>query len=313
MKLAEDKSDQPKAAPKAPSRLGAITRGKLHKPPRLVVYGVEGIGKSTFSADAPNPIFLGAEDGTAQLDVARFPEPRTWADVLESIDGLEHEKHDFKTLVIDTADWLEPLCGAYVCATREGNHTSIEEFGFGKGVAFVVEEMRKLLSKLDRLRDNGMTVIVLAHSHVKTYSNPEGDDYDRYQMKLAPKVAALFREWPDAVLFANYETLVDTSGSRNKGIRGTARFLHTERTAAYDAKNRFGLPARFPLSWSEFEGSKEATAEQIKEALERIEALLVDADEKITIGARDMLKRADKNANKLAQLENWIKGKGTKK
>lgn len=309
--MADQKKEEPK--PATPSPLAAITRGIIEKPPRIVCYGVEGIGKTTFAADAPAPIFLGAEDGTAQLDVARFPEPHTWSDVFSNLESLEGEKHDFKTLVIDTADWLEPLCVAAVCAKHPEGYTTLEEFGFGKGVSFAVAEWRKLLAALDRLRDNGMTVIVLGHSHVKTYNNPEGEDYDRYQMKLSPKVAALLREWPDAVLFANYETLVNKEkGARAKGIRGTARFLHTERTAAYDAKNRFGLPSRIPLSWSEFEGNREASGEQVAEALARIETLLEDANEKITTKARDMLKRAGKNTRKLAQLENWIQGKGNK-
>ena len=308
MKLAEQEQEKPK--PKAKSKLSGIKRGVIHKPPRIVVYGTSGIGKTTFAADAPSPIFLGAEDGTAQLDVARFPEPRTWADVLESIDGLLYESHEFKTLVIDTADWLEPLSMDRVAEDHKN-----EDLSYGRDVAFMVNDWRLLLASFDRLRDTKeMCVIVLAHSHVKTYNNPEGDDYDRYQMKLAPKLAALLGEWPDGVFFANYETMTHKEkGSRkSKGIRGTARFLHTERTAAYDAKNRFGLPSRIPLGWEDFDSGREATSEQVVEALARIEALLADAPEKTKTKAAEYLKRAGKNAQKLAKLENWIKAKETK-
>lgn len=309
MKLAaQEESKSEKPAPETRSRLGRVIRGVVQKPPRIVVYGTSGIGKTTFAADAPNPIFLGAEDGTAQLDVARFPEPHNWADVLESVDGLEHEKHDFKTLVIDTADWLEPLSMEAVMEEHKD-----DDLSYGRDTAFMVNDWRKLLASFDRLRDQGMIVIVLAHSHVKSYNNPGGDDYDRYQMKVAPKLAALLNEWPDAVLFADYETLTKKEkGKKTKGIRGTARFLHTERTAAYDAKNRFGLPARIPLNWAEFEDNREATSEQITEALARIEALLVEASEKIKTKAAEYLKLAGKNAHKLAQLENWIEAKETK-
>lgn len=286
--------------------LDSVKRGKVIKPARVVLYGTEGVGKSTVGADAPSPIFIGAEDGTAQLDVARFPEPETWADVLESIETLAAEEHDFKTLVIDTADWLEPLCAEHVITAKRG-----EDLSYGRDVAYQVDEWRRMLSRLDKLRDaKGMAILVLAHSHVKTFNNPEGDDYDRFSMKLAPKISALLREWPDAVLFANYETLtVKEKGSRTKGVRGTARFIHTERTAAFDAKNRFSLRPRIPLSWADFAAGCDNNPERTAEIVERIGALIGEAASVIAEQATAGLERAGNDTAKLSQLENWLTAK----
>ena len=233
--------------------LAAVTRGTVQKPLRVLVYGTEGIGKSTFGADAPAPIFLASEDGTSHLDVARFPQPSTWEDVMEAIRTLTVEAHEYRTLVVDTLDWLEPMCWDYVC--RSAKKTSIEDFGFGKGYVAALDEWRRFVAALDKMRERtGMHVILLAHSFVKAFKNPDADvgDFDRYEMKLHAKTAGLLKEWADAVLFAQYETVSKKVGEKNRGVSTGARVVHTERRAAWDAKNRHGLPEMLPLSWEEF-------------------------------------------------------------
>lgn len=230
--------------------LSAVTRGKLERPLRVVLYGVEGIGKSTFGADAPSPIFLGAEDGTAHLDVARFPRPHRWSDALDALATLRTEHHEFKTLVVDTVDWLEPLCWQHVCA--EAKKPDIEAFGYGKGYLAALEEWRRFVAGCDALRANGMNIILIAHAVSRPFRNPEGDDYDRYSLKVNEKAAGLMREWADAVLFANFESFVKKEQTgRAKGFGG-ARVLYTTHRPAADAKNRWSLPDRIAMGWQPF-------------------------------------------------------------
>lgn len=233
--------------------LGAVTRGPIQKPLRVVLYGVEGVGKTTFGSDAPEPIFLCAEDGTAHLDVARFPEPQCWQDALDAIDALLTEEHDFKTLVVDTADWLERLCWDHVC--KKAGKADIESFAYGKGYVAALQEWRVLTSRLDALRDKrGMHIVILAHAHVRTQKGVlEGqDDWDRFELKMHKGVAGYLKEWADVVLFAQWEEYTREVKGRARGISTGARVIFTERRAAYDAKNRFGLPHQLPLSWVDF-------------------------------------------------------------
>jgi hypothetical protein len=250
--------------------LSAVKTGRITQPLRVLLAGCEGIGKSTFGSHAPSPIFLGAEDGTAQLDVARFPEPGSWEDVLDAIRVLTNEDHSYRTLVIDTLDWLEPFVWRAVC--EAGRKPSIEDFGYGKGYVAALEEWRSFVASLEALRrKRGMHVVLLAHTQVKLFKNPEGDDYDRYTLKLHEKAGGLLKEWSDAVLFANYETHVLKDGSRSKGFGGGSRVMHTERRAAWDAKNRFGLPERLPLDWSEFMAAVDASRTDVMVDALRVE------------------------------------------
>lgn len=211
-----------------------VVSGKLVRPVRVLIHGTEGVGKSTFAADAPAPIFICPEDGTAQLDIERFPEPAHYDEVIEAINVLQHEEHDRKTLVLDTADWLEPLIWEAVCA--KAKKPNIEAFGFGKGYVAALDEWRGLVARLDRLRAKGMHIVIVAHSHVKAFSNPEGENFDRYELKLNGKAAGLLKEWSDAVLFASFEQATYEDGSRHKGISTGARVMRSERRAAFDAK-----------------------------------------------------------------------------
>lgn len=297
----------------APSRmtLASVARGKIVSAPRALCYGPEGIGKSTFGAGAPSPIFLGAEDGTGQLDVSRFPQPETWDDILSAIAVLEREPHEYKTLVIDTLDWVEPIIWAHCC--ERDKEKTIESYGYGKGYQVAVDEWRRFLSALERLRSvRKMGVVLLAHSQIRTFKNPEGEDFDRYELKLHAKAGGICKEWVDAVLFANFETFAQKNEKtkRVKGISTGARLLYTARTAAYDAKNRYSLPESMSLSWDEFAAG--VAAGQVAP----VEALKAEAERKIgevpaavAEKARGALERAGDDAGKLAQLNNWLNTK----
>lgn len=299
------------AAPqKTKMTLSSLVKGRKPQAARVLIYGVEGIGKSSFAADAPSPVFIGAEDGTAQLDVTRFPSVETWQDVLDAVQALSIEKHDHQTVVIDTLDWAEPKLWEHICARDK--QPSIEGYGYGKGYAAALDEWRILVDRLDRLRKaRGMGVVLVAHSQIKGFKNPEGEDYDRYELKLHQKAGGLFKEWADAVLFANYETVAMKDGrKRVRGVDTGMRLLHTERRAAYDAKNRYGLPDSLPLSWADFEAAMKAHQPADPMALAAEIARKADglgvADKK---RALDAVKRAAGDAEKLAFMNNWVNAK----
>ena len=222
--------------------------------PRLLVYGVEGIGKSTFAAGAPNPIFILTEDGLGSLPVQHFPLAASTDDILDAIGVLYNDAHNFGTVVVDSLDWLEAIVQREV----EESHDA-KELAYGKGAIIAAEKWRMILEGLNALRqDRGMVVILLAHTTIKRFDSPEVEPFDRYQPKLQERSNALVREWCDAVLFANYKTIVkhDDVGfnkTTNRGISTGERLLYCNERPAYMAKNRYQLPDSIPLSWDAFE------------------------------------------------------------
>lgn len=286
-------------------KLANITKGKHDKPLRVLLYGTEGIGKSTWAASAPSPIFLPVEDGTAHLDVARFPEPETWQDILHAVDFLIEEKHDFKTFAVDTLDAAEAMLWTFIC--DRDDQDNIEAYGFGKGYVTALSEWRIFLRRLEQLqRARGMGVILTAHSWIKTFKNPEGADFDRYEMKLNPKASGLLREWSEDVLFAQYETLTLTDkAKRTRGVDG-ARVVHTERTAAWDAKNRHSLPETLPLTFDDFAVAMKLEQTQPVDVIRAtIEAKLLElADEKVTATVNEKVKKAGDDAVQLSKIDN---------
>lgn len=306
-------SPAPAAPPPRESRmtLAGVRKGLRPAPDRILLVGTEGVGKSTFAAAAPSPIFLAAEDGVRHLDVASFPEPKSFTDVLDALRVLATEEHGYKTVVLDTVDWIEPLIWQHVCE-RNGWPT-IEEPGYGKGYAVATEEWRRLLAALDYLRSKReMEVVLLAHATVKTFKNPAGTDFDRYECKLQKSAAALLREWCDANLFAVYEEFVKEGKglARAKGVSTGARVLKTVRTAAWDAKNRHGLPEELPLDYAAYAEARAAgqpaSAEALTAEIQRITEDLAPSEEaRAAIGVR--LLAAQNDAAKLAVLLNTLR------
>ena len=224
-----------------------ITRGKRATAKKILKYGVEGIGKSTLASQFPNPLVLDTEDGTNHLDVARV-RVETAIDLEDAIHTLTRDNQGFKTLVIDSIDKAERLLIEQLL--KKANKRSIEDFGFGKGYTMVAESVARLLSLLDALVDQGVNVVLVGHATVKRVSPPDMDEgYDRYEPKLTKQSSPLVKEWADAILFCQYKTrLVEGEDGRTRAKGGKERVLHTERTAAFDAKNRFGLPAELPMT-----------------------------------------------------------------
>lgn len=241
-----------------------ILTGRISRPQKIVLFGPEGVGKSTLAAQFPAPVFLDTENGTHHLDVARLPAPKTWDDVTAAVVALATEPHDFKTLVIDTADWLEKLLVAHVC--KVANKPSIEDFGYGKGHVVLAEEFAKFLTSLEPLLRRGMHILMLAHTKIVKFEQPDAAGaYDRYELKLSRQVGPLVKEYCDALLFANYHTKVaENDQGRKRGVGGRERKLYTTHSAAWDAKNRHGfdevLPFEFAALASAFGGSSTAPA-----------------------------------------------------
>jgi hypothetical protein len=293
--------------------LASVSRGIVAAPYRLVIHGTDGVGKSTFAADAPSPIFLGAEDGTGHLDVARFPAPESWADILDAVRTLTNEKHDFQTLAVDSLDWVEPHIWQSVCDAAGVHHIEEAGGGYGKGYAAALDLWRSFLSALERLQaTKGMHVILIAHTLIKPFKNPEGDDFERYVLKLNDKAAGLCREWAKGVYFANYETFAekDKRTKRVKGVSTGARLLHTQRTAAYDAKDRYGVPESLPLSWEDFDAAaKEASPADPKALASEIERKAKLVGGEIETKAMEFLTQHAGDAGALAKINDRINAK----
>lgn len=215
-----------------------INTGKITRSQKGVIYGCEGVGKSTFASKFPKPLFADLEGGTAHLDVPRIADLNSWEALLSCIDELIADKQGFETFVLDTADWAERMCSAYLC--KKYKKTGIEDFGYGKGYQYLAEEFAGMLAKLTELQNSGMHIVVLAHSTIRKLELPEENGtYDHYELKCSKTVSPLIKEWADGLLFANYRTFIQASASgKGKAVGGKERVLYTEHTAFCDAKNR---------------------------------------------------------------------------
>lgn len=235
--------------------INSIQRGKAARAPRLVVYGEEGIGKSTWASSPEGSVGVPTEDGLDQIDCARFQTARTYEDVVAMLTAVRDEKHDFRNVFLDSLDWTERLIWDRVC--RDFAVKSIEraDGGFGKGYTHALTYWREILSLLDQIREQrNMSVILVAHAKVERFEDPEAPAFDRWTPRLHKHACALVCEWVDAVLFACRKRRVDavTGKASPIGAGGGERILRTTGSPACVAKNRFGLPPELPLSWDAF-------------------------------------------------------------
>lgn len=230
-----------------------IIRGKQNEPLKIVVYGVEGVGKSTFAAQFPDPVFIDTEGSTGSMDVARTPVPLSFAQLMGQVEYFTAHPEALSTLVIDTADWAEKLAIEDVCAQNHWN--GIEDGGYGRGYVYVSERYGKLLNQLDVLRRKGVNIVLTAHAQIRKFEQPdEMGAYDRWELKLSKKTAPMLKEWADMLLFANYKTYViatEANRKKAKATGGTKRVMYTQHAATYDAKNRAGLAPELPFEYAQ--------------------------------------------------------------
>lgn len=233
-----------------------ITRGKIITAQKAVIYGPEGIGKSTFAAQFPEPLFIDTEGSTKNIDVARMDKPSSWAMLKNQIAYVKSNPDVCKTLVIDTIDWAEQLCINDICATHDKK--GIEDFGYGNGYVYEKEEFGRFLNSLEELIEKGVNVVLTAHAQMRKFSQPdEVGEYDRWELKLGKKtgsqISPLVKEWADVVLFANYKTFAVATDKEGKKFKaqGGQRVMYTQHHPCWDAKNRFGLPEQLPFDYAQ--------------------------------------------------------------
>lgn len=234
--------------------LSSIQRGRIVRPRRTLVYGVHGVGKSTFGSMAPAPIFLPTEEGANDIDVDKFPIAQRLEDVFEAIGELYQSDHAYRTLVVDSADWLEKLVHIKTC--QEHNVQTIDEIEYGKGYTFAMRFWREVVSGFDALRTKReMSIVIIAHSTVEKFADPASEPYDRYTPALRKESRAYLQEWCDEVFFATYETFVRKvkAGYKETAVAvGGARVLRCVEAPSHLAKNRLNMPATIPLDYAEY-------------------------------------------------------------
>lgn len=221
------------------SILSTIQRGRVVQPPRLVLYGMEGIGKSTFAANFPASVFIQTEDGLGQIDCARFPLAKSANDVIIQLSALLREKNDFQTIVIDSLDWLERLIWDAVC--KESKVDSIEKIGYGKGYVNALTTWREILNLLNALHVSNKIILLLAHAIAEDYSDPEIVNMKRFTPRLHKTARSLIAEWADAVFLATRKF------GAAKGDQDNPRILRTEASPFQVAKSRFSIAPELPL------------------------------------------------------------------
>lgn len=235
-----------------------ITSGRIQKPQRVLIYGPEGVGKTTLAAQFPSPLFIDTEGGSFGSEVRRLPRPDSWQMLLDEVTWVrDYPEECGGTLVVDTLDWAEKLCVAKVC--DENDWKSIESPGYGRGYTYVKEEFGRLLNLLSEVVERGLNVCVTAHAVITKFEQPNAlGAYDRWGLKLIDgkkaSVSAMVKEWADAVLFANFKTILIADDKNDKKVRATGgknRVLYCTHDASWDAKNRWGLPDEVPMEWAQ--------------------------------------------------------------
>ena len=264
--------------------LDRIKRGTSDLPPRILIAGTEGIGKSTFASKAPDPLFIAPEDGLTGLDHVRRFMPTSLDDLHALLDALLIDTAGPKTVVIDTIDWLERLITQSIC--ERDKKSDIEEYGYGKGYVILENELVKILKKLDDLRQKRKAcIILLSHVQIRIFNDPRGQSYDRFEMKGHKKFTGILREWTDASLFAVYEvSKVKVRGQQKDVAVGGDRVMHTQWSPAWDAKNRLNLPEVLPLEWEAFENA--VNENSVISLAQRVRAAYAEANGKIPSAER---------------------------
>lgn len=255
-----------------------ITKGKINRAQKVVIYGPEGIGKSSLAAQFPDPLIIDTEGGTSHLDVRRIDKPQSWEEMLAIVKEVAATHGVCKTLVIDTADWAEQLITTYLCTKYKQN--SIESFGYGKGYVYMSEEFARLLSACDLCIAVGIHVVITAHAKMRKFEQPdEMGAYDRWEMKLSRQTAPLLKEWCDMLLFCNYQTFVVTSENDTKKAQGGKRVMYTSHHPAWDAKTRVSLPDILDLDYRTIAHLFEAVSSQpVERPIDKLLAIMSESD-----------------------------------
>jgi hypothetical protein len=258
--------------------LKKISTGKQERPPRVTVYGFDGVGKSRFAAGAPDPFFIDINKGSFAYDVQRAV-PESWSEVLEWVSAVETGQIKCKSLVLDDLSTLEHLGNVEFFP---GTTITKYDGGYGKGEDLAITKWRELLSAVERVWQTGKTIVLVGHAHVKHFDDPSGPGFDRFELALRGKIAGLVRQWSDAVLFAREDVAQQKVGGDTKAVTSGIRWLHTQRSPAFDAKTRGTtlFPERVLLSWDEFAKARAADNERSASLRKEIDTMLAEIGDK---------------------------------
>ena len=287
-----------------------ITQGVQSVPDLMMIYGVEGVGKTTFASKAPNPLFLDLEHGTRRIDVKRESGVTDIHLLWQFLNWFHSDNHGYSSLVIDSVSVLEQFIFKQVCA--DSGVSNIEEAGGGfmKGYIMALKYWQMLKTGIQTIQASKKTnVILIGHALVKKFDDPTtNSSYDRYRIKLEEKGSAFLREWLDFVGFANYEVTISGKGAKQRAGGGERRILHTERRPAYDAKNRLSLPLKIPFAYEEYakaaHASPEVKAAALRENIRELIALV--KDEAMRKAMEETVVKAGSNLTDLALIQERI-------
>ena len=301
-------------------------KGNPNKPPRIMIYGVEGVGKSTFGAKAERPIFISPEGGTDRLRnasnelVDEITGIATWLDVRNAVKTLITEKHDFQTVVLDSADWIEKLCHQFIIG-QSGKSITTVNGGYGAGYRQSEILHKELIEDISQLREKrNMNIVITAHAHVKPVKDPSMmEDYDSFEIKTHEMVSSLWREWVDALFFVRFKTFIKTSEESDKAraLSDGTRVLYTVKQPSFQAKNRYGMKPEYDFTenfWNEFsEHRKQVTPSQDETNTldllrsELNELWLQIKDETLQTTVRNTVLKAGNDVQKLNVILNRLK------
>jgi hypothetical protein len=245
--------------------LASITNETRLRAPRIILLGVEKIGKSTFASQSDRPIFIPikGEEGIDSIAVPQFPTCNSPDDVMDCLCSLYQEENNFGTVVIDSATALEPVIFTEVCKVNKAKDINSDGLGYGRGYREANKHWRKITEALDALRnDRGIASIIIGHVKVKRFDSPDSGSWDQWQFQLNDLAAGLLYQWADVILFANTKVVVRTEDvgfgkdvHRGIDIASGQRFLYTQKNPAFPSGGRgiYGqLPAELSLNWGSF-------------------------------------------------------------
>lgn len=313
----------PASAPSRKISLADVTEGTTVAPDWLILYGDDKIGKSTWSSEAPNPLFIRFEDRHHHIAAKKLPVIRDEVDetgkvsehglpiFLGILNDLTHGQHSYQTIIIDTVTTLEPIVASWVCA--QNGKSSLDDFGYGRGTNAALGEWRRIINALEMLRSKrGVGIHLLGHVQIRKFNSPDVavGEFDRFQLQLHEKVAGLLRQRVDNIFFAQNEILSAVKDGKTKGVSTGVRLMRTTRTAAWDAGNSLALPATMPFTYADYAKAKAAFGTvSPTDLVTEAERLIATLTEEHQTTAREYLGKAGTDRTKLAQLIDWTRAR----
>lgn len=282
-----------------------VTTGRIASPIKALIYADEGVGKSTFAAGAPKPIFVSFDNRTNHLDVARL-KPKSWDETLSAIHLIEREGQEYATVVLDPLGWLETFCHTKVTGDPTVGIDSFDG-GYGRGANAALAHWRILIDALDRLWEQGKNILLVAHTEVKSFDDPRGPKFDRYQVSMKQSAAGRFRQWADYVIFAEIETIAKKASANGsmKGVSTERRIAHLKPHGAYNAKFSGSGPAQIDLSWRAFEEAITASPKKAQALRDRIFAIAAEiGDDVVTAKLKGFVAEAKDDSDRLEEIAN---------